>query len=95
MRKLSNGWTDCHQIWPTSTDPSGNGYTPNKLLLETQGGHLGVRGETFKILGKLSNGWTDWHQLWFKSGDSSVNGHSRNSSRPSIPQGHLGGRGRG
>ncbi len=39
--KLLNGWTDWHQIWHTSADPSGNGYTPNKLPLETQGGHVG------------------------------------------------------
>ena len=61
--KLSNGWTDWHQIWHTSADPSGNGYTPNKLPLETQGALGGFRGQTFKSLGKLSNGWTDWHQL--------------------------------
>ena len=54
LGKLSNGWTDWHQMWHTSADPSGNGYTPNKLPLETQGGHLGVfRGQTFKSLGKL------------------------------------------
>ena len=39
--KLPNGWADWHQIWHTSADPSGNGYTPNKLPLETQRGHLG------------------------------------------------------
>ena len=38
LGKLSNGWTDWHQIWHISADPSGNGYTPNKLPLETQGG---------------------------------------------------------
>ena len=36
--KLSNGWTDWHQIWHTYADPSGNGYTPNKLPLEIQWG---------------------------------------------------------
>ena len=54
------------QIWHTSADPSGNGYTPNKLPLETQGMHLGgFRGSTIKSIGKLS----DWHQLWFTSAD--------------------------
>ena len=97
MRKLSNGWTDwppnvahiCRSIWEWI-------YTPNKLPLETQWGHLGgggFRGQTFKSLEKLSNGWTDWHQLWFTSADSSGNGHRLNPSRPSIPQGHLGGGG--
>ena len=31
--KLSNGWTDWHQTWHTSADPSGKGNTPNKLPL--------------------------------------------------------------
>ena len=80
------------QIWHTSANSYGNGYTPNKLLLETRGGHLGgFRGQTFKSLGKLSNGWTDWHQRWFTSADSSGNGHRLNPSRRSITQGHLGG----
>ena len=48
-------------------NPSGNGYTPNKLPFETQG-VLG--GQTFKSLEKLSDGWIDWHQLWFMSADS-------------------------
>ena len=75
-------------MWHTYSDPSGNVYTPNKLHLETQGGHLGVfRGQTFKSLGKLSNGLTDWHQLWFTSADLSGNGHRLNPSHPSIPQG--------
>ena len=94
MGKLSNGWTDWPQIWHTSAQQSGNGYTPNILPLETQGvGHLGgFMGQTFKSLGRLSNGWTDWHQLWFTSADSSGNGHRLNPSRPSIPQGGILGR---
>ena len=38
LGKLSNGCTDWHQIWYTYPDSPGNGYTPNKLSLETQGG---------------------------------------------------------
>ena len=86
------------QIWHTSADPPGNGYTPNKLLLETQGGGGlggGIRGQTFKSLGKLSNDWTDWHQLWFTSADSSGNGHRLNPSRPQYPRWHFGGGGGG
>ena len=92
MWKLSNGWTDWHQMWHTSADPSGNGYTPNKFPLKTQGGPWGggFRGRTFKSFGKLSNGWTDWHELWFTSADSSGNEHRLNPSSPSIPQGALG-----
>ena len=82
--KLPNGWADWHQIWHTCANSYGNGYTPNKLPLETQGGHLGVLGgQQFKLLGKLS----DWHQLWFTSADTSRNGHRLNISHPTIPQG--------
>ena len=76
LLRLSNGWTDWHQIWHTCADSSGNGYTPNKLPFETQGGHFGVlAGQTFKSLEKLSNGCTGWHQLSFTYADSSGNGH--------------------
>ena len=84
MLNLSNGWTDWHQMWHTCADSSVNGYTPNKLPFETQGG---FRGQTFKSLEKLSNVWTDWHQLWFTSEDSSGNEHRLNTIRPTIPQG--------
>ena len=88
--KLPTGWADWHQIWRTCANSYGNGYTPNKLPLETQGGHLGVLGgKQFKGMGKLS----DWHQLWFTFTDSSGNGDRLNASRPSIPQGALGGGG--
>ena len=96
LGKLSNGWTDLHQTWHTCTDSSENGYTPNKLPLETQGWYLGVLGgQTFKSLGKLSNGWTDWHQLWYTSADSSGNGHRLITSCPSISQGAFRGGGGG
>ena len=89
--KLSNGWADWHQLWLVHVCGfiwSGNGYTPNKLPLDSQGGTCGVLGgQTFKSLGNLSIGLTDWHQLWFTSADSSENGHRLNTSRPSIPQG--------
>ena len=42
MLKLSNCWTDWHQIWHTCSNSSGNGYTPNKLPFETQGGTWGL-----------------------------------------------------
>ena len=72
--KLPNGWADWHQIWHTCANAYGNGYTPNKLPLETQGGgHLGgggLGGQQLKNVVKLS----DWHQLWFTSANSSGNG---------------------
>ena len=88
--KLPNGWADWHQIWHTCANSYGNGYTPNKLPLETKGGTWrDLGGQQFKRLGKLS----DWHQLWFTSADSSGNGHRLNTSRPSIPQGPFRGGG--
>ena len=94
MLKLSNGWADWHQIWHTCTDSSGNVYIRQTNYPSRHKGALGggVRGQTFKCLGKLSNGWTDWHQLWFTSSDSSGNGHRLNTSRPTIHQGAFLGR---
>ena len=87
---LPNGWADWHKIWHTCANSYGNGYTPNKLPLDSQGGTWQVLGgQQFKSLGKLS----DCPQLWFTSADSSGNGHRLNTSRPSIPQGALGGGG--
>ena len=86
--KLPNGWADWHQIWHTCADSSGNGYTPNKLPFDTQGGIWGVLGgQQLKSIEKLS----DWHQLWFTSAVSSGNGYRLNTSRSSIPQGTWGG----
>ena len=36
--KLPNGWAVWHQMWHTCAHSYGNGYTPNKLPLERQGG---------------------------------------------------------
>ena len=39
LGKLSNGWSDWHQLWFTSADSSGNGHKPNsKSPLNTPGG---------------------------------------------------------
>ena len=91
--KLQNGWANWHQIWHTCANSYGNGYTPNKLPLETKGeGTWEVLwGQQFKSLWKLS----DWHNFWFTSADSSGNGHRLNPSRPSIPQGAWEGGGLG
>ena len=61
LEKLSNGWTDWHQLWFTSADSSGNGHRLNLSRPSipqgalgggggsgSQGGHLGgFRGQTF------------------------------------------------
>ena len=55
QEKLPNGWTDWHQIWHTCADSSGNGYMPNQLNINTQGGiSRGFRGsqiQNTKVLG--------------------------------------------
>ena len=93
LGKLSNGWTDWPQIWDTSADPSGNGYTPNKLPLETQGGTWGVLGvKHSKVLGSCqtagsigtnfgSRGFIwEWTQ-------------AKSKSPLNTPRGHFGGGG--
>ena len=60
--RLSNGWTDWHQIWYTSADSSGNGHRLNTIRPSTLGG--GVRGSQVKKSGEDSNGWSDWHQIY-------------------------------
>ena len=42
--KLSNGWTDWHQLWFTSADSSGNGYRLNKSRPSIPRGHVGGGG---------------------------------------------------
>ena len=43
LGRLSNDWTDWHQIWYTSADSSGNGHRLNTIRPSTLGGG-GVRG---------------------------------------------------
>ena len=90
LGKLSNGWSDWHQIWHKSADSSGNRHRLNTIRPSIPQGVLGGH------MGKLSNNWTDWHQIWYTSADSSGSGHRLNTIRPSISQGAfwgvLGGR---
>ena len=85
--KLSNGWTDWHQMWYKSADSSGNGHRLNTIRPSITQVVLG--GHKFKSVGKQSNSWTDWHQMWYTSADSSGNGHTLNTIRPSISQGGI------
>ena len=89
LGKLSNGWTDWHQIWYKSADSSGNRHRLNTIRPSIPQGVLG--GHKFNSLGKLSNSWTDCHQTWYTSADSSGNGHRLNTIRPSISQVAFGG----
>ena len=50
--KLSNRWTDWHQLWFTSADSSGNWHRLNTSHPSIpQGACRGLGGHTFKILG--------------------------------------------
>ena len=90
LGRLSNDWTDWHQIWYTSADSSGNGHRLNTIRPSTLGGGGGLGGHKFKSQGKMSNGWSDWHQIWYTCADSSGNGYTPNKL-PLETQGHLGG----
>ena len=50
MGRLSNDWTDWHQIWYTSADSSGNGHRLNTIRPSTLGG--GVRGSQIQKSGE-------------------------------------------
>ena len=66
MLKLSNGWTDWHQLWFTSADSSGNGHrlkTSRPTIPQEEWGGGGLEGHKFKCLGKLSNCSTDCYQI--------------------------------
>ncbi len=80
LGRLSNGWTDWHQIWYTSADSSGNWHRLNTICPSTFG--EGGRGHQFKSQGKMWNGWTDWHQIWYTCAYSSGNGYTPNK----LPQ---------
>ena len=91
LGKLSNVWTDWHQLWFTSADSSGNGHRLHPSRHSIPQGHFRrlLGGHKFKCLGKLSKGWTDWHHIWYTSAESFGNGHRLTTIRPSIPQGVL------
>ena len=61
--RLSNGWTDWHQMWYTSANSSGNGHRLNTIRPLDMGGGGGVRGSQIQKSGEDSNGWTEWHQI--------------------------------
>ena len=62
--KLSNGWTDWHQLWFTSVDSSGNGHRLNTSHPsipqgacrggEVRGSHIQKSGKAVKRLDRLA-----------------------------------------
>ena len=62
LGKLSNGWTDRHQMWYKSADSSRKRHMLNTIRPSIPQGVIG--GDKFQSLGKLSNSWIDWHKIW-------------------------------
>ena len=84
--RLSNGWTDWHQIWYTSADSSGNGHRSNTFRPSTLGGgRLG--GHKFKNQGNIQTAGL----IGTKFVDSSGNGYTPNKLPRETQGGHLGG----
>ena len=58
LGKLSNGWTDWHQLWFTSADSSGNGHRLNTSRPSISqgafrgGGGGGLRGSQIQVSGE-------------------------------------------
>ena len=84
--RLSNGWTDWHQIWYTSADSSGNGHRLNTFRPSTLGGG-GLGGHKFKNQGKIQTAGL----IGTKFVDSSGNGYTPNKLPRETQGGHLGG----
>ena len=64
LGKLSNGWTDWHQIWYTSVDSPGNGHRLNTIRPTIPkggilGGFMGSTINNSKDWEMWSNGWTE------------------------------------
>ena len=75
--RLSNDWTDWHQIWYTSAASSGNGHRLNTIRPSIFGGGEG-RGSQIQKSGEDSNGWSDWHTIWYTCVDSAGIGYTPN-----------------
>ena len=92
LGKLSNGWTDWHQIWYTSADSSGNGHMLNTIRPSIPQGAFpggGLRGSQIQKSGEAVK-WLDrlapdlvhvcgfiWEWTWAKT------------IRPTIPHGGI------
>ena len=93
LEKLPNGWTNCHQIWNTCADSSGNGHRLKTVSSSRpKVGTWGVLGgQKCKSQENLPSGCTDWHQICYTSANSSGNGRRLKQLAPRYPRGHFGG----
>ena len=87
LEKLSNGWTDWHQVWLKCADSSENEHRLNTSRPTIPQGAFRVffRGSQIQMSGKVSNCSTDWHQISYTSVDSSGNGHRLKQFAPRYP----------
>ena len=83
--KLSNGWTDWHQIWYMSVDSSGNGHRLKQLAPRYPRAALWVVlwDQQFKRLGNCGQmaGWIG-NQFCTYNADESGNGQRLNKLAP-------------
>ena len=89
LGKLSNGWTDWHQIWYTSVDSSGNGHRLKTIRPTIPRGNIlgGFMGST-SFWEMWSNGRNDWEYiLHMQNADDSGNGHRVNKLAPKTQWG--------
>ena len=78
LLKLSNGWTDWHQLWFTSTDSSGSGHRLNtsRPTQYPRGHFVGFRGSSIQMAGEAVKRLERLAPNLDMSADSSGNGHS-------------------
>ena len=83
--KLSNGWTDLHQLWFTSADSSGNGHRLKQFAPRYPRAALWVvlLDQQFKRLGNCGQtaGWIG-NQFYTYNADESGNGQRLNKLAP-------------
>ena len=79
--KLSNGWTDWHQIWYMSVDSSGNGHRLKQLAPRYP--RAALWDQQFKRLGNCGQtaGWIG-NQFCTYNADESGNGQRLNKLAP-------------
>ena len=93
LEKLSNGWTDWHQLWFTSANSFGNGHWLNPSRPSIAQGALGggVGGHNFKSMGEVVKRLHRLAPNLVHVGGFVWEWTSRlNTIRPTIPQGHFG-----
>ena len=87
--KLPNGWTDWHQIWHICAYSYGNGYTQNKLPLETQGHMWGLGVNNSKVWGSCQSATTIGTQFGTRLRIRLGMDMGKTQFAPQYPKGHF------